>query len=259
MNDFNKLIDIVATLRGPNGCPWDKKQTLYSLRGDFIEEAWEVVAALDDKDSVNLCEELGDVLLHVVMHAEIASEDGLFNIDDVTEGIVTKLIRRHPHVFGDENIQDPNAVLDRWEQIKADEKQEKVKKHYLYKAAKPLPAMMQAEKLQNAVKKVGFDWESPSPVLEKLDEELAELKEAYASGDKDSMMDELGDLLFVAVNLASHMGFSAEDALKRANAKFVRRFNYIEDALEAEGESLENADLERMEAKWQEAKKTEKR
>ena len=257
-NDFAKLVEVVAALRGPNGCPWDKKQTLYSLKDDFIEEAYELVASIENKDISNMTEELGDVLLHVVIHSQIASEDGLFSVDDVTDGIVKKLIRRHPHVFASEDIKEPEAVLARWEEIKIAEKGREQKKHYLDKAAKPLPALLQAEKLKNAARKVGYDWDGPEAVFDKLAEEVDELHEAFATGDKDKMKDELGDVLFVLVNLASHLGFNAEDALKSTNQKFVRRFNFVEDALDNKGKKLADASLEEMEEQWQKAKKLEK-
>jgi tetrapyrrole methylase family protein/MazG family protein len=252
MNNFDKLKAAVDALRGENGCPWDKAQTLYSMKDDFIEEAYELVEALDKDDTPNICEELGDVLLHVLLHARIASEDGKFSIDDVMEGINTKLIRRHPHVFANENITESDAVLKRWEEIKAEEKKS-VNKHYLDKANKALPALLKAHKLQHAAAKVGFDWAGPGDVLLKADEEMEELCVAAAEGDTAHIKEELGDLLFVLVNLARHYGFTADEALRGANEKFVTRFNYIEESLTNKGRSLESASLDEMESLWQQA------
>ncbi len=259
MESFDKLKATVDALRGENGCPWDKAQTLYSLKDDFIEEAYELVEALDKDDINNICEELGDVLLHVVMHAHIAAEDGKFNINDVIEGINTKLIRRHPHVFGSEHIKEPENVLKRWEEIKAQEKSQDGKpkhKHFLDKADKGQTPLVKAHKLQHTAAKVGFDWPSPKDVLKKTDEELEELKEACETGDNNKIKEELGDLLFALTNLARHYGFTADEALRGANRKFVERFNYIEDSLAASGRALEQANLQEMEELWQKAKKS---
>ncbi len=251
---FNDLLDTVAVLRGPAGCPWDKKQTLYSMKDDFVEEAYELVQALDKKDLPNICEELGDVLLHVALHAQIAKEEGWFDIDDVTDNIVKKLVRRHPHVFGDVNITDSGGVLKQWEEIKAQEKGTPSTFRILEKADKGLPTLPKSEKLQKAAAKVGFDWKKPEDVLDKVAEEYAELKEACGKGHRDEVKEELGDLLFVLVNLARHYGFSADEALRGANDKFVKRFNHIEDRLAERGKKPADSTLDEMESLWLEAK-----
>jgi tetrapyrrole methylase family protein/MazG family protein len=259
-NDFNKLIDVVAIIRGPNGCPWDKKQNLYSLTDDFLEEAYEFVEAIKNDDIPNICEELGDVLLHVVIHTQMASESGLFTMDDVTDGIVSKIIRRHPHVFGDLNISDPDAVLVKWEEIK---KEEKLKAgiaeadSILRKAKKPAPVLTKAVKLQAAAAKVGFDWPTHEAVLGKADEELAELKDAATSGDKAAITEELGDLLFIMANLARHFDIDPNEALEQANKKFVRRFGYVEQKLAEAGKTPDESNLEEMDSFWNEIRRAD--
>ena len=239
MTEFDRLVDIVKRLRAPDGCPWDRKQTLYSLKDALLEETCELIDALDNKDIENIKEELGDVLLHVVFHSQTACEDGLFNIEDVARGINEKLIRRHPHVFKDEHYDTAEQVKERWDKIKEEENKNKNKEKpesILDKVPKSLPSLMQAEKLQKKVSKYGFDWENPEQVFEKLHEEL-------------------GDVIFVLSRLASHLGFSADESLRKVNTKFRRRFGYIEKTLKEEGKTLENSNLNEMEEKWQEAKK----
>ena len=251
---FADLLETVAVLRGPNGCPWDRKQTLYSMKDDFIEEAYELVSALDKKELPNICEELGDVLLHVVLHTQIAKEEGFFDIDSVTDNIVNKLVRRHPHVFDKVNITDSDEVLKQWEAIKAQEKGGKSITRTLDKVNRASPTLPKSEKLQKAAAKVGFDWKTPEDVMDKVAEEYAELKEACVSGNPEIIKEEAGDLLFVLVNLCRHYGFSADEALRATNDKFVKRFNYIEDTLAERGEKLTDSNLEIMEQLWQEAK-----
>ena len=260
-NDFDKLREVVATLRGPDGCPWDKKQTLYSMTNDFLEEAYEVVEAIKNDDVPNICEELGDILLHVVIHSQIASERDLFSIDDVTDGLVTKLIRRHPHVFGDISISDPDAVIQKWEEIKKEEKKSAgiTETGILRKAKKPAPALVKAVKLKEAAAKVGFDWPSYKEVLIKADDELTEVKTACESGDKAMITEEIGDLLFVIANLASHMDTNPDEALEQANKKFVRRFEYVEKCLAEMGKTPKESNLEEMDELWNEIRKADKR
>lgn len=250
---FDKLLDIVAKLRSPEGCPWDRKQNLYSMTDDFLEEAYELVAAIKNDDKENICEELGDVLLHVAMHSQIAAENDIFNIDEVAEGICEKLIRRHPHVFGDIKIDDADEVLKKWNSIKEQEKAG-APKHTLDKANKPAAAMLRASKLKKAAAKVGFDWDGPDGVFEKLDEEIQELKSAYKVNDKENIREELGDMFFVLVNLANHLGVNPEEALNEANDKFVKRFNYMEDELASTGKNIADATLQEMDALWNQAK-----
>ncbi|MDR2883932.1 MAG: nucleoside triphosphate pyrophosphohydrolase [Deferribacteraceae bacterium] len=251
---FKDLLEAVSALRAPDGCPWDRKQTLYSLKDDLVEETYELVSAIDKNDIPNICEELGDVLLHVTLHAQIASEANLFNIDDVIDNITEKIIRRHPHVFANEQIADVGEVLKRWEEIKREEKGEQVA-HYLDKANKGLPTLPKAAKLQAAAAKVGFDWKEPEDIFDKVDEELAELKLAAQEGDISHIKEELGDLLFVIANLARRYGLSADEALRGTNEKFVKRFNFIEDSLKDSGKELESASIDEMEALWIKAKR----
>lgn len=255
MQEFDRLVEIVKRLRAPDGCPWDKKQTLYSLKDAIMEEAAELVDALDNKDIENIKEELGDVLLHVVFHSETASESGLFNIEDVAKGINEKLIRRHPHVFKDEHYETAEEVKVRWDKIKEEEnKSKKMPESVLDKVPRNLPSLLQAEKLQKKASKYGFDWDNAEQVFDKLQEELNELKEAYLEQDKEHISEELGDVIFVLSRLASHLDISADESLRKVNNKFRLRFSYIEKALKNENKSLDDATIDEMEAKWQEAK-----
>lgn len=256
MNEFDKLVDIVRTLRAPNGCPWDRKQTLYSLKDALLEETCELIDALDNKDIENIKEELGDVLLHVVFHSQTASEDGLFNIEDVARGINEKLIRRHPHVFKNEHYETAEQVKERWDEIKKEENKDKTApESVLDKVPKSLPSLMQAEKLQKKASKYGFDWDNPDQVFEKLQEELNELHDAYKEKDKEHISEELGDVIFVLSRLASHLDISADESLRKVNNKFRRRFGFIEKALKETGKTLETSTVAEMEEKWQEAKR----
>ena len=256
MNEFDKLVDIVRTLRAPNGCPWDRKQTLYSLKDALLEETCELIDALDNKDIENIKEELGDVLLHVVFHSQTASEDGLFNIEDVARGINEKLIRRHPHVFKNEHYETAEQVKERWDEIKKEENKDKTApESILDKVPKSLPSLMQAEKLQKKASKYGFDWDNPEQVFEKLQEELNELHDAYKEKDKEHISEELGDVIFVLSRLASHLDISADESLRKVNNKFRRRFGFIEKALKETGKTLETSSVAEMEEKWQEAKR----
>ena len=255
MQEFDRLVEIVKRLRAPDGCPWDKKQTLYSLKDAIMEEAAELVDALDNKDIENIKEELGDVLLHVVFHSETASEEGLFNIEDVAKDINEKLIRRHPHVFKDEHYETAEEVKIRWDKIKEEENKNKnIPASVLDKVPRNLPSLLQAEKLQKKASKYGFDWDNAEQVFDKLQEELNELKEAYLEQDKEHISEELGDVIFVLSRLASHLNISADESLRKVNNKFRLRFSYIEKALKDENKSLDEATIDEMEAKWQEAK-----
>jgi len=243
----------MARLRAPDGCPWDREQSFQSLRKYLIEESYEVLDAIERADWPGLAEELGDLLLQPVFLAQMASEQGLFSIADSLDAINTKLIRRHPHVFGDGEAKTAEDVKHRWDQIKAQERIEKGEsgKYLLDAVPRALPALMEAQQIGSKVAKVGFDWPSAEPVIEKLREELDELEQARTAGDRLHMEEELGDLLFVVVNLARKLGIDAEQALRDANAKFRKRFAYVESAL---GESFGEATLEEMEAQWQRAK-----
>jgi nucleoside triphosphate diphosphatase len=251
--NFEKLCEIVAKLRGPGGCPWDREQTHESLLPALIEEAYEVTEAAREKNDSHFREELGDLLLLVVMHAEIASETGRFNIDDVVRGISEKLIRRHPHVFGTSDARDSGAVLKQWEAIKRDEK--KTDSHYLASLPRALPALMRAQKAQSKAARVNFDWTDVRDVVAKLEEELRELKQAMASADPARTEEEIGDVLFAVVNLARKCRLDAESALQRGTDKFVTRFNRLEDELQRQGKRLCDVDLAEMDAIWDQIKK----
>jgi len=261
---IDRLRRIMHLLRAPGGCPWDAEQTHQSLVKHLLEEAYEVAEAVESGRSEALIDELGDLLLQPVFHAEIAAERGDFDFDDIARSICEKLIRRHPHVFGEAEAADPEAVLRQWEAIKSAENGtsepsptgEGPRKPYLEKANEGLPALLAAQKLQKKAARVGFDWPDIQPVLEKVREETAEVVEAMAAGDSAAIGEEIGDLLFAVVNLARQSGHEAELLLQRANRKFVKRFQAVEQALHDEGSSLEEADLEEMDALWEAAKKT---
>ena len=250
---FEKLCEIVAKLRAPGGCPWDREQTNESLLSPTIEEAYEVAEAARAKNKAHFCEELGDLLLLVVMHAEITREAGQFNIDNVVAEVTDKLIRRHPHVFGESDARDAGAVLKQWEAIKHAEKKDAT--HYLASLPKALPALMRAEKAQKKAARVNFDWHKLSDVIAKVDEELEETKTAVASADNRMIADEIGDLLFAVVNLARKCQLEAESLLQAATDKFVARFNEMEDRLRARGGKLGDASLEELDAIWEEIKR----
>jgi len=257
---FASLVGIMARLRAPDGCPWDREQTPQTLKRYFIEETYEVIEAIDSGDSDLLCEELGDALLQIVFHAELAAEEGVFTIDDVAAGIVNKLIRRHPHVFGDLAVADSAEVLRNWERIKRTENTEKDadwRKSILDGIPKGLPALMQAAEISKKVVKVGFEWESFADVLAKLDEEIAELKAelAHPSPDPEKVTSELGDVLFTLVQVARWQKVDGEDALRTMLARFSKRFRFIEDRAREQGRSLTDMSLAEMDAIWDEAKR----
>ncbi len=270
--DIARLIEIMAALRTPGtGCPWDLEQDFASIAPYTIEEAYEVADAIARGDKLDLKDELGDLLLQVVFHARMAEEEGSFAFPDVVEAITSKLIRRHPHVFGDARDLSPAEVKALWHRIKAEEKAEKAAAHaaagqppkeedrsVLAGVAHGLPALSRAWKLQARASTVGFDWNDARLVLDKIREETQEIEEALAGGDKAAIHEEIGDLLFVIANLARHVDAEPEGCLAAANAKFERRFKGIEAALEAEGRTAKEASLEEMEALWQAVKKAEK-
>jgi MazG family protein len=251
---FAKLCAVVAHLRAPDGCPWDREQTNETLLPKLLEEAYEVGDAVRSGDDENLREELGDVMLLVVMHAQIASERGKFQIEQVLEEITAKLIRRHPHVFGDREAADAGAVVKLWDNVKREEKKDK-KEHYLSGVAAALPALMRAQKIQKKAAHVQFDWADVSDVMAKVDEELAETKEAIAGGDSIAVAEEIGDLLFAIVNLARRTHHDAETLLQSATDKFVRRFNAVEDELREQGRKLGDVELTELDEIWNAHKK----
>jgi MazG family protein len=251
-DSFAKLCDIVAKLRAPDGCPWDREQTSESLVPALIEEAYETAEAARARDDAHFREELGDLLLLVVMHAQIAGETGRFGIGDVLERVSDKLIRRHPHVFGTSEASDAGTVLKQWEAIKREEKNADL--HFLASLPKALPALVRAQKAQSKAARVNFDWTSLSDVMAKVEEELVETKQAIQSGKQEMIEDEIGDLLFAVVNLARKSKIDAESALQSATDKFVTRFNRLEDELKARGKRLGEVQLVEMDAIWDKIK-----
>ena len=248
------LEEIVRILRAPGGCPWDAEQTHQSIRRNFLEEAYEAVEAIDEDSPEHLEEELGDVLLQVVMHARMEEEAGRFNLDGVADGICKKLIYRHPHVFGDVSVSGTGEVLSNWEALKRKEKGQATNTDALEAVARSLPALWRAEKVQKKARKAGFDWPDVSGALDKLSEELSELKEAVATGG--NVAEELGDLLFSAVNAARFLKVDPEDALNGATDKFIGRFRKVEAQAAAQGKAMEDMGLEELDALWERAKET---
>jgi ATP diphosphatase len=271
--DIRRLIEIMAALRDPvRGCPWDAEQTFASIAPFTIEEAYEVVDAIEREETEDLRDELGDLLLQVVFHARMAEEAGLFDFGGVVEAITAKLVRRHPHVFGDARDLDSDVVKSAWGRIKADEKRQRAQARStmgqpqseaaagsLSGVPLALPALSRALKLQQYAGRVGFDWSDVGAVLAKLGEEIAEVEAEIAGGSPEALAGEVGDVLFAVVNLARHLKVDPEAALRGANAKFERRFAHIENRLAASGRKPQSADLDEMEALWREAKVLERR
>jgi MazG family protein len=245
-------------LREPGGCPWDREQTYESLRSYLIEECYEVAEALDRGDAGALREELGDLLLQIVFLSRLAMEDGAFTVDDVIQGIVEKMIRRHPHVFGTESADTPAEVLQHWEEIKRREKADAAGSDrppsVLAGIPRALPALLKAQRLGTKAARVGFDWDGPAGVMDKIDEELAELRGAVKRGDPVAAREELGDLLFSIVNLARHMEIDPEGALEQTNLKFRQRFQWIETRINEQDRELQTLDLDALEKLWDRAK-----
>lgn len=255
MTAFEKLRGVVAHLRAPDGCPWDREQTNESLVPKLLEEAYEVAHAIRESDDANLREELGDVLLLVLMHAQIASERTSFGVEQVIEDLTAKLIRRHPHVFGETKASNAGEVVKVWDNVKREEKRAS-QKHYLTGVAAALPALMRAQKVQKKAAHVNFDWNKIADVIAKVDEELAETKDAIAADSREETAEEIGDLLFAVVNLARKEHLDAETLLQTATDKFVRRFNALEDELHAQGKQLGELGLDELDAIWHSQKRT---
>jgi MazG family protein len=253
---FQRLVDLMARLRAPGGCPWDREQTFDSIKPYTLEETYEVLDAIDRRDWDELRAELGDFVLQAVFFAQMASEARLFDIGDSLDAINEKLVRRHPHIFADETANTGNEVLKRWDEIKAEERRLKAKapQGLLASVPRALPALVEAQQITSRAARAGFDWNSADEVLVKLDEERREFAEARERGSQDQIEDELGDLLFVLVNLARFMKVDPEQALRRTNTKFRERFGHIERRLAAQGREVNGTSIEELEALWQEAK-----
>lgn len=265
--NIERLLEIMEALRHPEtGCPWDKEQNFETIIPYTIEEVYEVADAIARDDKYDLCDELGDLLLQVVYYSRMAEEEGSFNFGDVVQAITKKMIRRHPHVFGNEKQRQKGLVKGEWERIKAEEKSERKEKRklkglpddtpkgYLADVKTAQPLEKESIALQQKAAEVGFDWSTPAPIFDKIDEELTELKEALELGNNDNILDEFGDVYFTLLNLARRLDISPNLALKRANRKFRYRFNYIENALAKKNRNLNDASLDEMENLWNEAK-----
>ena len=254
---FQDLNRIMALLRQPGGCPWDREQTHESIRRNMLEEAYEAVEAIDEKDPGHLKEELGDVLLQVVFHARMAEEEGLFTLDDVVDGICKKLIFRHPHIFGDVKVGSTDEILSNWDDLKRKEKKQETDTSTLERVSKSLPSLIRAQKLQKKAAKVGFDWPDVSGALDKVEEELAEVRAAI--GGNGDVEEEIGDLIFAVTNVSRFVKVDSERAAEKTCNKFVRRFADMEQQAKAQGRQLSELTLEEMDALWDEAKKKEHR
>jgi len=251
---FTKLVEIMARLRAPGGCPWDREQTHKSIKPYLIEEAYEVAEAIEDEDFGELRKELGDLLLQVVFHAQLASEAGRFSVTDVVDAINEKMVRRHPHVFADTEVEDADAVLRNWAKIKAEERKDDADNSAIAGVPRGLPALLRAHRVGEKAAHVGFDWSGADGVLAKVDEELAELREAIAGGDAAAVEAELGDVLHALTSLGRHLGTHAEEALHRANDRFARRFRQLEARLAANGHDIHALSATELEQAWQVAK-----
>lgn len=248
------LLEIMRVLRSENGCPWDREQTHESIRRNFIEETYEVVEAIDNRDKALLEEELGDVLLQVVFHAQMEAEEGAFDFDDVCDGICKKLILRHPHIFGDVVASTSEEVLRNWDEIKKQEKGQKTQTDAVLSVPKVLPALMRSAKVQQRAAKTGFDYPALDDSMKDLDSELCELKEAVASGNREAVAEEFGDLLFSCVNVSRFLHLDAEEALSFATEKFIRRFAEVEKLAGEQGIQMKDAPLDELNRLWAEAK-----
>ena len=254
--DIQVLLDIMTKLRDPNGgCPWDLKQSFASIVPHTLEEAYEVADAIDSGDRMQLRDELGDLLFQVVFYSQLAKEEGSFEFADVANTMVDKLIRRHPHVFGDMSAVDSDAALANWEAIKHSEREAKQQHSVLDDIPKALPGLQRAEKIQKRAANVGFDWSYFPDVVDKLDEEVAEMKAAYNAGDQAHVLDEIGDIMFVCVNLVRHLKANPETTMRAANDKFEQRFRMMESKLVTQGINITDLDAEQLEQHWQQVKR----
>lgn len=263
MVDINKkkfniddLLEIMRDLRKPGGCPWDREQDHHSIRNDFIEETYEAIDAIDRESTVDMCEELGDVLLQVVFHSQIEAEKNGFDFQDVCDGICKKLIERHPHVFGEISVKNSREVLENWDLIKQKSKHQTTFTDTLKSVPMSFPALMRAEKVQKRAKKAGFDWDNVKDASKKLDEELEEFKEALLENDGTQAEEEFGDLLFSMVNVSRFMGINSEKALHAATDKFINRFEKTEIIAQKKGIDMKKSSLETLDRLWEEAKRS---
>ena len=254
LNSLSKLIKITDTLMGKDGCPWDKVQTRESLKPYLIEETYEVLDALDANDPEKIKDELGDLLYQILFHSKISSLKGEFNFRDVIDNLSEKMVRRHPHVFKEGELNTPDQVVKQWEEIKRNEKNQANQKSILDNIPKNLPSLLRAQKLQKKAAKEGFDWDQLGDVFDKLDEEIVEFKEAVLKKKSADIQNEIGDMIFVITNIAKCYKIDAEEALRSTNNKFIKRFQYIEQKIKAKGKTLKDSPLEEMERYWQEAK-----
>lgn len=254
---YNDLVDIIAKLRSKDGCPWDQEQTHESLRESVLEESYELVEAINNKDIENTKEELGDLLMQVIIHAQIAKEENQFTLEDVVDGIAKKLIFRHPHVFGNEDVKDSQEVLQNWEELKKKEKKQSTQTESMMSVAKALPALTRANKVIKKASQVGFMWDEITPIFDKVNEESEEVRKAMSDKELEQVEEELGDLLFTVVNLACFLHLNPEFALTKSVEKFINRFRYIENSAFAKGKQLSDMTLYEMDTLWDECKKVE--
>ncbi len=259
---FERAVLIMARLRGPGGCPWDREQTFDSIKPYTVEETYEVLEAIDNRDWGELPGELGDLLLQVLFYSQMASEGGRFSIDDVLERLAEKLVNRHPHVFGDARAKTSSEVLRKWEAIKKQEKAARapdtaVSESLLNDVSKAMPALLEASKLSVKASKVGFDWPEIGGLFDKLQEEVLELRDEVTRNDRDRIEEEVGDLFFVVVNLARKLSVDPESALKKTNRKFRRRFGWMEEQVRSSGQILGEVGIDQLESLWQAAKESE--
>lgn len=257
--EFYDLVDIMNRLRDQNGCPWDLEQTRESIKPYLIEETYEVLEAIDERNPDKIKEELGDLLFQIIFQAKIAEEQNEFDVFDVCKTTKEKMIRRHPHVFGDVKVSSSKEVLKRWEDIKRKEPKNLERKSVLDGVPKELPALLRAHRLQEKAARVGFDWENLNQVFEKVEEEISELKETFAEKDQADMEHELGDVLFALVNIARFIKVNPEEALRKTIGRFIKRFKYIEEQTVINGKNLKDISLQVMDKYWNEAKKLEKK
>lgn len=255
---YEDLLEIMSTLRAPHGCPWDREQDHKSLKRYLIEEAYEVLDAIDDESPAKLCDELGDLLLQVVFHAQIAKENKQFDFSDVVHGVSTKMINRHRHVFGQEEAETSDDVMSIWEKVKKEEKGLKTQTQVLKEIPGNLPALMRSFKVQQKAAQVGFDWDDVKDAMVKIKEEFGELEKAYEKDNKENIEEELGDLLFAVVNVSRFLKVQPELALTATVNKFIRRFEFVEESAAKEGKSLQDMTLAEMDAFWDQSKKLER-